>query len=409
MLTELLKQKYTGDAAGNRYGIQTPPQQQQPRMSSLPSLPSAPAYQPEEFGGNWQALLGAKKKEKKERENLQKGLNAIKVRKSKLGEGKFVPADEMIIDLTNNNVPPQIALSIVGRIGQEDQNRQAQQKVMQEQQATQSSLNEILQMKERLKRPLTLIERNGIFEKNNVPSEMSEKINVRMDKEGDKDKAAKEEAEILRINKKLNDGRKLNFFEKKKIGYETPKPDMKKMLDANGNLTWHERDPGTNKWSDTGKGAKAPKEEKILTPKEKIQQRIDAGELTVDKMKPWEKIVYGAKAPKEKKPEYSLKEVTEFMEENTYFADEEGESDITVLSPEFANAAKDMLSKSDVADEYEIVEIESEIPAKKPWFGVNTPAEKVKTYKIQKKAAKPSAQMRKAGETITDYLKRIGR
>jgi len=33
----------------------------------------------------------------------------------------------------------------------------------------------------------------------------------------------------------------------------------------------------------------------------------------------------------------------------------------------------------------------------------------VKTYKIQKKAAKPSAQMRKAGETITDYLKRIGR
>jgi len=203
VLTELLKQKYTGDAAGNRYGIQTPPQQQQPRMSSLPSLPSAPAYQPEEFGGNWQALLGAKKKEKKERENLQKGLNAIKVRKSKLGEGKFVPADEMIIDLTNNNVPPQIALSIVGRIGQEDQNRQAQQKVMQEQQATQSSLNEILQMKESLKRPLTLIERNGIFEKNNVPFEMSEKINVRMDKEGSKDKAAKEEAEILRINKNL--------------------------------------------------------------------------------------------------------------------------------------------------------------------------------------------------------------
>ena len=123
----------------------------------------------------------------------------------------------------------------------------------------------------------------------------------------------------------------------------------------------------------------------------------------------WEDTGKGAKAPKEKKPEHSLKEVTEFMEENTYFADKEGESDITVILPEFANAAKDMLSKSDVADEYEIVEIESEIPAKKPWFGVNTPAKKVKTYKLQKKAAKPSAQMRKAGETITDYLKRIGR
>lgn len=208
LLTDLMKERH---ADKGRYGIQNPPQQQTPRMSSLPSLPSAPAFQPERFGNEWMGILRQKQKEKQELKNIQNGFAEIKKLKD---AGKSPNYGTMVGIFTNQGIPVNISNMLAERIAGEEE----KQKTETEEGNIQNAFNAVLKIRKETGERLPTDQLTKIFDDNKVPSEQAIGIINKITAEGDRIKVAgltsKKEAAL----KKWEAGEELDSFERALVG-----------------------------------------------------------------------------------------------------------------------------------------------------------------------------------------------
>lgn len=141
--------------------------------------------------------------------------------------------------------------------------------------------------------------------------------------------------------------------------------------------------------------------------KEKLLEEIGSGARTIESLTPSERFIAGVKVPKEKKPEYDLKNITDYWQKNAY------DKDGAFLGLDSTQEAtiEDMITKAGVSWEL----AEETLPAEagtwlRGFFGIGKPAlEEETAIMLRKKEKMPSVQKRNEGESVMDYLKRTGK